>query len=141
MPTINGVAINFAGGVKGTTFTITGVGTLILQDMDHAKEADKEDILDEDSELAARTWFNRREKATFNYIVKGSDLAGAKTQSTIPALGAIGTVANTTTYAAVAGTNWEVIGVSTKGSNTTALRVSLQLEKNAGITAAAAAGS
>lgn len=137
--TLNGTAINFAGGVAGTTFTITAVGTLILQDMEHSKEADKEDILDEDGDLTARIHYNFREKATFNYVVKGTGIADAKTQSTIPAIGAIGTVANTTSYTAVAGTNWEVMGVRTRGTNTAALRITLELEKNAGITATAGA--
>ncbi len=140
MSTINGAAINWAGAVRGTAITGTNVGTLVLQDSDHAKNAEQEIIRDEEGERIARVWYGAYDTATFNYIVKAATLAAAITASKVPAQGEFVTVTSTT-YAALAATTWEVVGASSKGSNTGALRITLQLEKCAGITAIAAAGA
>lgn len=137
----NGTAVNFAlsGTVLSSTSTDTGIGTGLMQSIDHTKERDKLEIHDEGGILVTRIWFNPGEKATLTYFTKGSGLADAITQATLPDIGTFATVATCNQYPALNKTTWEVVGATMKKTNTTAMEVTLQVEFHAGIVAHASA--
>ena len=128
-----GVGVNF--GLASTGFTGSGIGTFKLQDNDHSKKAKTEDIQDENGRTVQRSVFDESEEATFEYIPSGSTTALAVAASTIPDIGTLATVTDTTNYTAIAGTNWIVADVTTKRTNKGALKVTLKLERFPGITA------
>lgn len=127
-----GVGVNF--GVSATTLTGTGIGTFKLQSSDHSKKAKIDDIQDGDGRTVQRSVYDEMEEATFEYVVFGTGLADAKAQTTIPDIGIIVAVADSAD-AAIAASNWLVVDVSKKRSNTGSARVTLKLEKIPGITA------
>lgn len=141
--TFLGVSIKF-GAADTTTLTGFASGTFILQDEDHEKDASVDDVNDGDGITVQRTIYNPKEKATFAFVYKGSNNAAVtsalSSATWFPAIGAIGTVTNTVEVA-IAGTNWIIAKVSKKRSNTSAMRVTLELERFTGTGAISAAAS
>ncbi|HEV2210856.1 MAG TPA: hypothetical protein VG167_18945 [Verrucomicrobiae bacterium] len=147
----NGIPVNF--GFTGTGgITCASAGTLYLQNADESVEADKEDIRGGLGDILARVWFDQHLKATLECIISGTGIANAvdKTSLVGTVTGGVtgpsltpGTLLSITACASMPDlvlTTWEVMpGTSIKGSNTTAKRMTLQLEYRAGITAVAAA--
>src|SRR3982751_6340745 len=105
MPTYLGVGVNF--GVSGTTITISAVGTFKLQSIDHNKKAKVEDVADGDGATVQRTVYDPSDEATFEYVVSADTTAHAVSASTLPAIGALGSVGDTAD-ATIAKTNWIV---------------------------------
>lgn len=133
-----GTAINF--GVAGTTITGSAVGTFIMQDFQHEPTADVDEVRDENGALVQETYYNFGDSATFSYVPKGTGLANAITQSTVPTLGAIINVTGCTQYPPLVATTWRVKQSPTyKATNTSKSMVTLKLVKHAGITAASSA--
>lgn len=138
MGQLKGAAVNF--GFTGTDGIAESnlTGKMQLQSADYESTADEEQIRDADGDLVNRTFYNLGFKATLEYIPSGADIATAVTNT---ALIAVGTVINITACAslpALVASSWVVVpGGKITGSNTSAKRITLPLEKHAGITAAA----
>lgn len=121
-------------GVGSTTYTLTNGK---LQTRDHGKKSEKESIKDADGVTVNVTYYDPNEEATFEVVTTGS----AGTGNVIPVIPACGDVVTFTdaVYTAISGsatgTNvWLVDDVSTKGSNTAALRVTVKCIRYTGIT-------
>lgn len=140
MATNNGRAVVF--GYTGTDgITISGISGTILQSGDHSAEADKEDVRGPTGDIVGRNWYDQHRKLTLEWVVGGTGLANAITNRTLASL-TPGTVVNITACASQpdnVATNWEIQSARDNGSNTTSAKFSVQLEKRAGITAAASA--
>ncbi len=120
MAKYNGVGIQF--GVTSSMSTVTGV----LQTRDHGYESDKEIVRNGIGDTVSATYYDLRETATFDFVTTGA--SGGVVTATFPAVGDKVTVVDTI-YTQIANTNWLVDNVDTKGSNTTALRVSLKMTR------------
>lgn len=132
-----GVGVNF--GLPGTGITGTGIGTFTLQSQEHKKSRDKDTIRDANGTEVQATLYNPTEEATFEYFITASTGAAAITASTIPDVGAIVTVTNSTDYAAIAATSWFVWDDPVlSASNTKAKSVKLMLKRWTGTNGIAA---
>ena len=137
----NGTAVNF--GFTGTNgITITGVSGTLLQSADYAAEADKDEVRNNVGDIVNRNWYDQHIKATLEWVITGTGLANAITNTALAGI-VPGTIIVITACASVPeliATNWEVqSGPAIKGSNTNAKRLTIPLEKRAGITAASSA--
>lgn len=130
-PIYHGVKVHWGVGSS----TAIGVsGTFVLQGRDHGMTADAEVIQDATGFAVNKTYYNHNESATFDYVPTDTyDGAGNLTPS-IPTVGALVTVTDTV-YTTIAGTNWLIDSISTKSSNTSAMRVTLTLSRYGLITA------
>lgn len=120
-------------GIAATGLT----GTMLFQSHDFEHAHDEEQIKTAAGELATRIFYNTNSKATLEVIPSdASAVSGARTsKATLLAL--VRTVLNITACADAAelvATNWLVVGAKSSGSNTGAHKVTLSLEKHAGIT-------
>lgn len=137
--TINGTAVNFgftgAGGVA-----VTGLSGLLLQSAEHSKIADREEVRNGIGDPVMHGWHGQREVASLEWIVTGSGLADAITNTTIQTPGTILVITACASMPSLIATTWEVqSGAKVSGANVNAKRITLPLEKNAGITAVAPA--
>lgn len=128
----NGVSVAF--GISSTSFSGSGIGTFKLQSRNHSKKAKKEDVADATGATVQRTYYDPSEEATLEYIQFAANNAALTAALVTPAIGAIVTITDTS-YTEIAGTNWMVDDVSSAGSNTSATKITLKLERFAGITA------
>lgn len=128
-PVHRGLKVHWACGSSTIT---TGIGTFKLQSRDHSLNADTDMVQDATGYVVNKTYFNHTETATLDYVPTDTGSGGDLTP-TIPALGNILTITDTV-YTAIAGTNWMVDGVNTKSSNTSAMRVTLNLTRYGNIT-------
>lgn len=135
MAAIKGTAINFAP-TSGVGVSFTNIGTLIVQNYSRNAEAEMDQTRDASGDTVALAFYDVSATAQFEYIPKGTGLADAITQTKIPAKGDIGTITSSSD-SGFAGTTWVVMGATLNGSNTGAVRVTVSLQKWAGITGAA----
>lgn len=141
MAVSNGTAVNF-GFTGSNGIAITGISGTLLQNVDYSAEADKDEVRSGVGDIVNRNWYDQRLKATLEWVITGTGLANAISNTAIASM-TPGTIIVITACASapdLVATSWEVqSGASIKGSNTNAKRVSLPLEKRAGITAASSA--
>ncbi len=141
--TINGTAVNF--GFHGTNTIAAPVafsGRFILQSGDVAQGATNERTMDEVGNVVVSAWMDFHQKATLEWVVKGTGLGDSLTGSTIATLtpGTFVSISACTSMPDLVGSTWETVSEpKISGSNTSAKKVSLSLEKRAGITGLAAA--
>ena len=140
MATSNGTAVNF-GFTGSNGIVITGVSGTLLQSADYSAEAGKDEVRSGVGDIVNRNWYDQHLKATLEWAITGSGLAAAITNTAVAALlpGTIIVISACASVPDLVATTWEVQRVSIKGSNTNAKRVTLELEKRAGITAASGA--
>lgn len=121
-PVHKGVGVHW--GVTSTG--CTGFGTFVLQSRDFSKRADSEVIQNASGFTVNKTFFNHNDSATLEVVVTGSS-GGA----VAPVLAEVGDVVTITdsTFTNIAGTNWLVEDVSSRSSNTSAMRLSFSLTK------------
>lgn len=136
-----GVGYNFGfTGTDGIVISGTGIGTLTLQNASLSNTADKAEVRDGDGDLANVTFYNLGNKATLEYMPRGTTVALAVAASTIPTQGTIVTITTCASLTDLVASTWYVDGEpQISGSNTDFKRVTLPLSKHAGITAAVAA--
>lgn len=138
----NGTAVNFGFATTSGGITITGITGVLLQNADYSAEADKDEVRDGNGNIVSRNWYDPHLKATLEWVITGTGIAAAITNTAIAAL-APGTILVISACASVpdlVATNWEVVASpSIKASNTTSKRVSVPVEKRAGITGVQAA--
>lgn len=140
MSTSNGTAVNF--GFTGTNgIAITGLNGTLLQSADYSAEADKDEVRSGLGDIVNRNWYDQHLKATLEWVITGTGLANALTNTAVAGMlpGTIIVITACASEPDLVATNWEVMRSSIKGSNTNAKRVTLELEKRAGITAASTA--
>lgn len=136
----NGTPVNFsfqsAAGISiASGAALSGI---LLQTAEHSRQADKETTLDGQGARAARGWHHFRSAATLEWVVAGTSLATALSNSSLASItpGAF-FVITCTTLPDLTG-SWEVQeGPKISGSNTTSKRISVPLEYAAGVTQAA----
>lgn len=141
---INGSPVNFglhtnAGGITITSPTDLS-GKLLLQSADYSKAAENERVRDEVGNVVASAWYDPHSRGTLEWIPKGSTLADAITNTTIEAFipGAFVSITACAALPGLVGTTWEIVGEpKISATNTSAKRVTVSLEKRAGITAVA----
>lgn len=134
MASILGTAVNFGfTGVNG--ITITGVSGTLLQSADLANQADVEEVRDADGDIVSRAFYNQSQDATLEYVVTGTNLAGAVTNSSLPTPGALLIITACASLPDLIATTWVVEpGPKVSGTNTTTKRITLGLKKHAGVT-------
>jgi hypothetical protein len=136
----NGTPLVF--GYTGTDgITITGINGTLLQSAEQSAEADHEDVRNGVGDIVARNWHDQHRKASLEWVVKGTGLANAIVNRTLATLtpGTIIVISACASQPDLIATNWEVMSAKDAGSNTSSAKISAQLEKRAGITAAAGA--
>lgn len=142
MATINGTACNFAFHTTTGGITITSPdqsGKILLQNAEQSQGADNERTRDNIGNVVISAWVDPHQKATLEWVVKADTLANAATATSLTsfALGAIITIGACAARPDLVATNWEVMNARIPGTNQSAARIILELEKRAGITAAA----
>ena len=136
MATQTGKLVNFGfTGTDGIAATgLTGNG--LFQSADIQTGHDEVQLKDAAGELATRIFANTHEKASIEWIPAKDSVANAITaQGTIYAL--IRTILNITTCASfpeLVHTNWLVVDIKVTKSNSDASKLTLSLERHAGIT-------
>jgi hypothetical protein len=142
MPTANGTAVNF--GFTGANGLACSAINGILQSSDHSVEADKDEVRSPLGDIVNRNWYDQHSKATLEFVIQGAtnSIAAAIAATTLANL-TPGTIINITACASdpdLVGSTWEVqSGAAIKKGNTNAARLTVPLEKRAGITAASPA--
>jgi len=141
---INGTPCNF--GLHTTTggITVSGptdlTGKLILQSAEYSKAATNDRTGDEVGNVVISAWYDAHTKATLEWVPIGSNLAGAITNTAIGGFipGAFVTIAACASMPELVATTWEIVGeTKVTGSNTSQKKVTVNIEKRAGITAVA----
>lgn len=137
--TVLGSAVNFGfTGTDGIAESTILTGKIILQSADYSAGADEEQIRSAVGDVVTRSFYNAHNKATLEYVATGASKSAAQTNSTIPTPGTILSITACASIPGLVKTNWVVVGEPKVSlSNTTAARVSLNLEAHAGVTAAA----
>lgn len=137
MATINGTAVNF--GFTGTNgITISGLSGVLLQSVERSKQADCEVVRNAVGDEVMHGWYNVHDEATLEWIVTGTSLAAAVTNTTLQTPGTIVSITACASDPDLVATSWEVqSGVKVSGSNTNAKRISLPIKKFTNITAQA----
>jgi hypothetical protein len=125
MATYRGIGVNF--GISSSLANITGA----FQSRNHTFRAEMDTIKNGGGDTMAKVYYDQSEEASFTYVATGT--SGGAVTVTKPTIGALMTIEDTT-YPAIAATNWLVDEVSTDGSNTAAVRVTLKLTKYPNIT-------
>ncbi len=128
MANYHGIAVNF--GVSSSVASATG----LFQTVDHNVNVENELIRDGSGEYVEKTYFGTNEEATFEYVATAAGGPAGNAAVTFPTPGINVTVTDTS-YTNIAGTSWLVDGVTVKGSNTTAKRVTLKLTRYPNVSA------
>lgn len=139
MAQINGTPVNF--GFTGTNgIVITEIAGTLLQSADNSNMAEKEEARDGIGNIVTRGWYDPHQASTLEWVVTdATNKAGAITNTAIASI-VPGSFINITTCASMPElvAKWEVqSGVKVSGSNTTSKKMSITIEKRAGITGAA----
>ena len=137
--TILGAAVNFGfTGTDGIAESTILTGKIILQSADIELASDEEQVRDAAGVLASRAFYNPSSKATLEYIPTGASISASLTNTTLPAIGSILSITACANIPSLVKTNWVVVpGGKISGSNTSAKKITINLEAHAGITAAA----
>jgi hypothetical protein len=140
MSVSNGTAVNF--GFTGTNgIVITGLNGTLLQSADISAEADKDETRTGLGDIVNRNWYDQHNKGTLEWVITGTGLANAIVNTALAGLtpGALIAITTCASMPDLVGT-WEVqSGAAIKGGNTNSKRISVPLEKRAGITATSTA--
>ncbi len=141
MATLNGTAVVFGYSSTANGITITGVSGTLLQSTDHSADADHEDVRSAVGDIVSRAWYDQHRKATLEWVVTGTGIANAIVNNALAGLipGTILVISACASEPDLVATTWEVMSAKSSHSNTSAAKINVQLEKRAGITAAASA--
>jgi len=121
MATYHGVGVNF--GVSSSFSGVTGA----FQTRDHSIQSGNEIIANGIGDPVNKTYYGQYETATFEYVATGAGPSGT-VAVTYPTQGSTLTITDTV-YTQISGSSWLVDKVSTKGSNTTSVRVTCELTR------------
>jgi len=113
-----------------------------LQSADEAVEADKEEIRSGVGDVVSRNWYDQHTKCSLEAVISSTGIAAALAATVLAGL-TPGTIISITACASMpdlVATTWEVqSGSAIKGTNVNAKRLTIPVEKRAGITAAQSA--
>ena len=140
MATSNGIPVNFAYG--GVTTVTAPLQAALLQTSDNMKQADKEDVRNYGGDHVTHSWYDYHDAASLEWVVTGTGLLNARVNTTLASLtpGSFVTIVQCDSQPDLVGSTWEVMsGAKITKSNTTSARISVQIEKRAGITGLASA--
>lgn len=143
MPTINGVPVNFGftgslGADKSQGITITGVSGVLLQSADQTKVADREVARNGTGDKVTSGHYDIHDQGTLSYIVTGTDIATAIANTVLQTPGTLLVVSACASMPSLVATTWEVLsGAKLEKTNTGFAKVTIPIEKNPNITAAA----
>lgn len=142
MAVVNGTPCNFAfhtttGGITITSPSLTG--NILLQSAEHSQGGDNERTRDGIGNVVISAWVDPHTKASLEWVITAASLSAAATATTLASftLGAFVTVGACASRPDLVGTTWEVMAARIPGTNQSAARMMLELEKRAGVTAAA----
>lgn len=124
--TYRGVGVCWGVGTTAVS-TVTGA----LQTRDHTLRADMDETRNGEGVVVQKTYYNPTEEASFEFVASGTN--GGTVTPTLPAIGSLLTVTDTV-YTPISGSAWLVDEVSTAGSNTSAVRITLRMTKYPNIT-------
>lgn len=135
---VNGTPVNF--GFQGTNgITITGVSGTLLQSADQQAVADVEVTRDGLGKEVTHGWYNDHDEATLEWVITGSGLAAAITNTTLLRPGAFVSITACTSQPGLVGT-WEAqTAIKISGTNTTSKKFTLPIKLLSGISAIAGA--
>src|ERR1017187_3384799 len=122
----HGVGVNF--GISSSLANVTG----LFQTRDHVNTSDVDLVRSGTGDVVEKTYYNLYETGNFDYVASGTGPSGI-VAVTLPTVGTLLTITDTV-YTAIAGTSWLIDKASSKSSNTTAMKISLDLTRYAGIT-------
>jgi hypothetical protein len=146
MATISGTAVNFgftntSGGVTITSPAVF-TGRILLQSADQIQGAERESTRDEGGAIVSEAFYDPHQKATLEWVIKGSGLADVITGTTLTGIGpgTFVTISACANMPDLVATTWYIVGEpKIAGTNVNVKRVTLNLEKRAGITGPAPA--
>ena len=118
--TYKGVGVHW--GVNSTT--VTAFGTCKIQSRDHSKKSQSETIKDSEGVTVSKIYYDPTEEISFEYVP--TTATGGTATPTLPDIGTFITMSNDTAYTAIANKVFIVDDVSTKSSNTSAMRVTIK---------------
>lgn len=126
----HGVGIIF--GASGSVSTLNGK----MQTFDHKLSAESEWIIDELGNKVGKTYYGENETATFTAIATGTSGSATVTKPTVGTKITVGQIADGAgdTYTAISGSNWLVDNVTVNGSNTSYVRITVELSRSPYIT-------
>lgn len=140
MPTLRGLAVNFAfGSAEGITVGSPSLSGFLLQSANHGKEADLATVRNADGTVVTEIFHDERETAELRFVVTSStSVSEARTRTTLASLSP-GTIVSITACAArpdLVQTNWIVTeqGPRIEGDITSAAMVIIPLRRRTGIT-------
>ena len=137
--TINGTAVNF--GFTGSLGMACTALKGVLQNADQSAEADKEEVRSGVGDIIVRAWYDQHYKVNLEFVISvATGIADTVTATTLANLtpGVIISITACASMPDLVATTWEVqSGAKIVGSNTTSKRLSVPLEKRAGITGVA----
>jgi hypothetical protein len=138
MAIINGTPVVF-GFTGSNGIAITGISGTLLQSTDHSAEADHEDTRNGIGDIVARAWYDQHRRATLEWVVTSTTLTLALAANTLSSVtpGTILVVSACASDPDLVATTWEVMSAKSSHSNTSSAKISVQLEKRAGIAAVA----
>jgi hypothetical protein len=140
MPTqVGAKACDFAYNTttNGITISGTGVGTFLLQSSSTTYESKLEEVMNAAGDTVQRAFYDPSVTATLEYVINGTSIADAKTQTTMPLPGVIVSITACASHPQLVASNWVVESSPTLSkSNTSFGRVTLNLRAHSGITAA-----
>lgn len=145
MATQTGTKVNFGftgtDGIAATGLTMASNKGMLFQSADYQKVDEEVQIKGATGALATRIFPNPSEKATLEFVpASDSSVANAVLAQTAQ-IALYHTILNITACDSkpeLIKTNWLVVGVNSKGSNTDVSKITLDLEAYAAITAAPA---
>jgi hypothetical protein len=137
---VNGTAVNFGFLTTVNGITITGISGTLLQSADHMAKADVEIVRDGTGAEVVHAHYNDHDEATLEWIITGSGLAAAITNTALIRPGAFVVITACASMPQLIATTWEARdGVKISGTNTNSKRFSLPITKYPGVTAVASA--
>jgi hypothetical protein len=128
MATFTGTGILFAVG--DVTHTISGIAAFnlaLLQSVDYNEESDKEEIKDSVGNTKSVAYYDRKAKATLEFVPNTGTNTGTVTITTWPTIGT--TITITDAIFAPIGAAWIVDGLNLTRSNTKALMARINLAR------------
>jgi hypothetical protein len=136
---INGTAVNF--GFTGTNgITITGISGTLLQSAEHESMADVEITRDGLGAEVCNAFYNPHENAKLEWVVTGSGLAAAITNSALIAAGTFFVITACASMPSLIASTWQALsGCKLSGTNVNSKKLSVSLKKCPNITAVASA--
>jgi hypothetical protein len=120
MAIYHGISVNF--GLSSSINTVSGA----FQTRDHQYTSGNEIIANGQGDPVEKTYYGQIETATFEYVATNTGGPSGTAAVLIPAQGQTATVVDVL-YSQISGSTWLVDKASTKGSNTTAVRVTVDL--------------